>query len=68
MKKLFVALTIFLSGATFVLAQPCGTAQSLSASQQIAINNLLVPLDTALKNEDLFEIDSLSTVANILNY
>lgn len=62
MKKLFVALTIFLSGATFVLAQPCGTAQSLSASQQIAINNLLVPLDTALKNEDLFEIDSLSTV------
>lgn len=42
-------------------SQPCGIAQSLSASQQTLISTIVSPLDTALKYENLFKIDSLST-------
>lgn len=42
-------------------AQPCATAQNLNATQISQIAALLNPLDTALKYEDLYHIDSLST-------
>jgi hypothetical protein len=53
-------LTILIFGLK-VFAQPCGVAQSLTPLQQSQISNIVSPLDTALKYEDLFHIDSLST-------
>ena len=42
-------------------AQLCGSVQSLTALQQSQIAALAVQTDSALKHEDLFHIDSLST-------
>ncbi|MBK8369499.1 MAG: T9SS type A sorting domain-containing protein [Bacteroidetes bacterium] len=45
-----------------VLAQPCGVVQSLNSAQQSQLSVLQNPIDTALKYEILFKIDSLSAV------
>lgn len=59
-KTLILTLFMLFIGEK-ILAQPCGVAQFLSPFQQSQISALLTPLDTALKQEDLFHIDSLST-------
>jgi hypothetical protein len=43
-------------------SQNCGTSQNLSQFQESQINTILTPLDSALKQENLFQIDSLSLV------
>lgn len=60
MKNIFFSVFAILVLGNVLLAQPCGQAQSLSAMQQSQIANLLSPLDTALRYENLLEIDSLS--------
>jgi len=42
-------------------AQNCGVSQNLTSTQNIQINAILTTLDTALKNENLYQIDSLSS-------
>ncbi len=60
MKK-FALLILFVIGSkTNASAQACGVLQNLSSLQQSQIGAIFTPLDTALKNEDLFHIDSLS--------
>lgn len=54
---LLTIFTIYLKS----YAQPCGTIQQLSASQQTRINTIRETLNTALYNEDLRQIDSIST-------
>ncbi|MBV5312085.1 MAG: T9SS type A sorting domain-containing protein [Prolixibacteraceae bacterium] len=54
---LLLVNTLWLS----VPGQTCGVAQALTALQQAQLSKLINPLDTALKREDLFHIDSLST-------
>ena len=44
-----------------IIAQPCGVKQVMSSPQQALIAPILNALDTALKYEDLYHIDSLST-------
>jgi hypothetical protein len=61
MKKRIITFLGILTFGFNILAQPCGVAQSLSPFQQSQIAALISPLDTALKYEDLFHIDSLST-------
>jgi hypothetical protein len=56
----FIFLTVLTFGLK-VYGQPCGVAQSLTPLQQSQISSIISPLDTALKYEDLFHIDSLST-------
>lgn len=53
-------LTMLIFGLK-IHAQPCSTAQALTSLQNSQINSIISPLDTALKYEDLFHIDSLST-------
>jgi hypothetical protein len=57
---IFTFLTILIFGLK-AFSQPCGIAQTLTPLQQTQISNIISPLDTALKYEDLFHIDSLST-------
>ena len=61
MKNILLTLTGILTFGIKLFAQPCGIAQSLTTIQQSQISNILNPLDTALKYENLFKIDSLST-------
>lgn len=61
MRKSGLTTILLFSIWTSSYAQPCGVAQSLTPTQQSQINALINPLDTALKYEDLFHIDSLST-------
>lgn len=56
----FVLLLLILN--LRLVAQDCGVSQSLTTTQSTQINSLLSPLDSALKNENLIQIDSLSTV------
>lgn len=60
MKNLTITLIILALGLK-VYGQPCSVAQSLTPLQQSQISSIISPLDTALKYEDLFHIDSLST-------
>jgi hypothetical protein len=46
---------------TRLWAQPCSVSQTLTVPQQTQIGALISPLDTALKYEDFFHIDSLNT-------
>jgi len=41
-------------------AQNCGVSQNLTSTQNSQISSIISPLDTALKYENLFQIDSLS--------
>jgi hypothetical protein len=59
-KKLITILSVLIFGLN-AKGQPCGVAQSLTPLQQTQVNSIISPLDTALKYEDLFHIDSLST-------
>lgn len=61
MKNIIITLFTILTFGLKVFAQPCGVTQSLTPLQQLQIDNLISPLDTALKYEVLFQIDSLST-------
>ncbi len=45
--------------------QPCGSAQTLTSSQQNQINSFGVQLDTALVHEDFSAIDSLNNLIKI---
>lgn len=54
-----ILLTLFTS-IIKLPAQPCGAIQKLSTNQQTQINVILKTLNTALYNEDLLQIDSLS--------
>lgn len=60
--RFFGCLVFFVLQSVYVNAQPCGVAQSLNSSQQTQISFLSPLLDTALKYEDLHNIDSLCTV------
>jgi hypothetical protein len=60
MKNILLSLIGFLIFGLKLMAQPCSTAQSLTSLQQSQISNILTPLDSALKHENLFKIDSLS--------
>jgi Secretion system C-terminal sorting domain len=55
-KLLFVFSFCFVITDTTLNAQPCGIAQQLNASQQLALDSLSVLLDTAMKHEDLNDI------------
>ncbi len=61
MKRTSLAIFLFLTLGIKVFCQPCGVAQSLSSLQQSQIGSLMNPLDTALKYENLYKIDSLSS-------
>lgn len=61
MKTHFFIWFLFFSLNIQLCGQPCGIAQTLTPLQQSQINNILNPLDTALKYENLFKIDSLNT-------
>lgn len=61
MKILIIILLTVLPFGLKIYGQQCGIAQSLTTSQQSQISSIISPLDTALKHEDLFHIDSLST-------
>lgn len=66
MKNIALVIVFALTMGLKLLAQPCGVAQSLSPLQQYQISSISSPLDTALKYEDIFHIDSLSSeVKNI---
>ncbi|MBC7411872.1 MAG: T9SS type A sorting domain-containing protein [Bacteroidia bacterium] len=60
MKNISLTIISILSLGLKLLSQPCGISQTLSSTQQSQINNILGPLDSALKSENLFKIDSLS--------
>ena len=64
MKKTTLLLSFILAIFTIsnCYAQPCGSAQMLTSSQQIQINALGVELDTALVHEDFSAIDSLNSL------
>lgn len=57
-KITFIAILTF---GFKLYGQPCGVAQTLTPLQNTQINAIISLLDTALKNEDLVHIDSLST-------
>ncbi len=61
MKTSVLTIVIIFVLGLKINGQPCGVAQNLTTLQQSQINSLISPLDTALKLEDLFHIDSLST-------
>lgn len=63
--KIFISILLLLLNGIKLIAQPCGVAQSLNASQQNAIAAILNPLDTALKYENLHKIDSLNSQLKI---
>ncbi len=60
MKNFALALICVFTLGVKLLAQPCGIAQTLTPLQQSQISNILNPLDSTLKYENLFKIDSLS--------
>jgi len=60
MKNIAITLLTVLTFELKVYGQPCGVAQTLTPLQQSQISAIISPLDTALKYEDLFHIDSLS--------
>lgn len=60
MKNITITILIILVFGQNIFPQSCGAAQSLTLLQQNQISNLVSSLDTALKHEDLFQIDSLS--------
>ncbi|MBK6834755.1 MAG: T9SS type A sorting domain-containing protein [Bacteroidetes bacterium] len=60
MKKIALLILFVIGSKTTILAQACGVLQNLSSLQQSQIGTIFTPLDTALKHEDLFHIDSLS--------
>ncbi len=64
MKNAIKLLTFTLAILTIsnCFGQPCGSAQTLIASQQIQINALGVQLDTALVHENFSAIDSLNNL------
>lgn len=69
MKQIKNCLVVFIISLTFnlnVFSQTCGVAQSLTPLQQTQINTIVSPLDTALKYENLFLIDSLSNELKII--
>jgi Secretion system C-terminal sorting domain len=55
-KLLLVFSFSFVLADTTLNAQTCGIAQQLNASQQLALDSLSVLLDTAMKHEDLNDI------------
>lgn len=57
--KRTIIISIFILGVK-LYGQSCGSVQSLSATQQSQISTLVPSLDTALQQENLFHIDSLS--------
>jgi hypothetical protein len=58
---------LFLLCGLLLRAQPCGTAQQLTASQQTALDSFAVLLDTALKHEDLADIQfRCAQIQNVL--
>jgi len=61
-KRIFSLLVFILFKLQVVYGQTCGAFQSLNPTQSASINDILVPLDSALKNEDLSAIDSLSSL------
>jgi len=61
MKRKQLLLFFFLGLVIKIFSQPCAVAQSLSLSQLTQIGTIVSPLDSALKYENLFKIDSLST-------
>jgi len=62
MKNIAITLLILFACEYKINGQPCGIAQNLSPLQQSQISAIKSPLDTALKYEDFFHIDSLGTV------
>jgi len=60
MKNILLTAFALVTSSFVALAQPCSTAQALTSTQETQITNLLPLLDSALKHEDLFHIDSLS--------
>jgi len=58
MKKLFILLFSLNTITTY--SQNCGDFQNLNGAQSTLINQILPLLDSALKQENLFQIDSLS--------
>ena len=60
MKNIVLTLICVLTLGFKLFCQPCGIAQTLTPLQQSQISNILSPLDSALKYENLFKIDSLS--------
>jgi len=58
----FVAFILAVLAISNCFAQPCGSVQSLTTSQQSQINALAVQLDTALVHEDFSAIDSLNNL------
>lgn len=58
--KIIIFLTVLIC-ASKVFAQPCGVAQTHTPQQKSSLGYILIPLDTALKYEDLYHIDSLSS-------
>ncbi len=63
LKNLILSLIVLVSSNLY--AQNCGVSQNLTSAQSVQINAILTPLDTALKNENLYQIDSLSTELKI---
>lgn len=61
MKNMTLTLLAILTLGLKVFGQPCSVVQTLTPLQQSQISNIISPLDTALKYEVLFQIDSLST-------
>jgi type IX secretion system substrate protein len=59
LKNILFSFIVLLS--TKLYAQNCGVSQNLTSTQNTQINAILTSLDTALKYENLFQIDSLST-------
>jgi hypothetical protein len=60
MKKIALLILFVIQFKINASAQACGVLQNLSSLQQSQIGAIFTPLDTALKHEDLFHIDSLS--------
>jgi hypothetical protein len=60
-KNITLLILTLISLGTKVWLQPCSVAQILTIPQQTQIQAILSPLDTALKYEDYFHIDSLHT-------
>lgn len=55
-----ILLLLSITWPMLLLAQPCGVAQTLTPLQESEIGTLVNLLDTALKYEDLHDIDSLN--------
>ncbi len=58
-KNLILLLIVLYNSNLY--AQPCGVSQNLTSTQAAQISAILTPLDTALKHENLYQIDSLSS-------